>query len=1358
MYMKLSFTTNIKSLAVAMLLAVSIGAMGANTKQTVSQVTSTVDINTNVDYTVTGDTPFGSSGVINIVNTDHAVVILSKVKPSAGIRLLADHVKINGQKAEDGKNCQVKMYNKGCIILPYASDIKPLTCYSGTDYSGTSYNGYTTGSNGGYMKTLTDTELNNNFKSFRLKRGYMVAFATGTAGWGYSRCFIADTEDLEMNLPAVLSGKVSSYRLFKWQNFGKTGIANDTRAEVCDALNVQGCYTYDTGGDGRLPDVEWLPHKIHPVWPGVAACGDTEYACTMKTDNEPANPDDDEPASVEQVLGYWEDAMRTGLRLCSPSSWDGNMNWQKTFFEAIDARGWRCDLYDLHCYWTDFNGLYSHYNTYKRPLLISEWMWGHSWSGGAGAFGSGVTEQQIINNTSNILNTLNNAAYVERYFYWNSESKANVYKNGSLTSLGRTYAATDGGLGYNKSYEFVPKVVVKKPYSLAGTVSGNDISLTWKDSNGDMMDEICVQYKSPSASTWTTLATIDRKDKTGRSDQSYSYTGTLDNAEDYEWRIQDTFESETHVSNTLKKVTSSVVDAAFLPTNPSDFYFQFYSKEAGSNLVWAISPAGENRVQYKAYNSNHGEDPYQLWMLEPNSNGGYSLRNLGEPDYLIASPASWNFVTRNSDYTEEAPQAAFGLEYISSGNYWVCRNLYHNMYVGLWDNDKVFAAGEVLAGNRDSEATADHIGIRMILRSELEGGDVSPVEEATVGKSYYLYNVDAGMFLTSGNSYGTAASLGVSGLLWTLEDGNNSGMYSFKNSSDGNKYLYVSGEDRMWVDGSASIGSPWEDVTSTYITNANMSSTTGWTIKNQNGNPTAGASNKDAYAIEFYAGWDNVNVTSYSALQSITLPAGTYKLTSQAFYREGQLYNTSPNTSRANLKAGSKTTKLPTLGSVTLNSYANTLAEAADALASDTYETSIEFTLSTSSTIEIGVTGTFSVAKSWCAVGAFKLYKKGEADATQTRDFKLDLDNDGFYTMQVDPNNVNYGTGALGTRYVGFVGDLSGTPYVLSCPKESYHSGVGSKWLFMDGKAYLVYREKAQNALAARQQMWPVVISARAAGVGEDEIAIYENPLSSASEIESAMESLKAKLLEVEGSESTPVDYSFLITNGDCASSSFEGWTTDNSWGSNTTFYHDGDALLTNRFYESWVKGPATLGDRTLSQTFADLPAGVYRLSLDVIATQQSDATKEVTGVTLFLGDQEVGCHTANGVPETFTTPELTVTEGSSVTLGLKVESTTANWVAFDNFRLIYLGLPPVPNDLTNDRQVDADDVRALVNHLLGNTPENFNIDAANINGDEEVNISDVTALIEIILRLQNSLPASSDQTTGEASSNQARE
>lgn len=59
--------------------------------------------------------------------------------------------------------------------------------------------------------------------------------------------------------------------------------------------------------------------------------------------------------------------------------------------------------------------------------------------------------------------TLNKTAYVERYFYWNSESKAHVYEGGRLTDLGRVYAASDGGLGYKKSYEFVPKVVLNNP-------------------------------------------------------------------------------------------------------------------------------------------------------------------------------------------------------------------------------------------------------------------------------------------------------------------------------------------------------------------------------------------------------------------------------------------------------------------------------------------------------------------------------------------------------------------------------------------------------------------------------------------------------------------------------------------------------------------------------------------------------------------------------------------------------------------------------------------------------------------------------------------------------------------------------
>ena len=738
-------------------------AEGKNSQTTRSQsINSAIDVSANTDYVLTLPSGiFGSSGSLNIpaASKEHSVIIFRAVKPSAVISTWLKYIKINDTAAIDGTNCQVRMYNKGAIILPYGSSDVALTTYTGTDYAGTSCTNYSTGSNGGYMRTLTSSQLLNNFRSFKLKRGYMVTFATGTSGYGYSRCFVAAEEDLEMNLPPVLAGKVSSYRLFKWLNFGKTGVADETREEVCDLLNVQGCYTYNVGGN-RLPDVEWLPHKIEPGWPGIADCGNTEYACTMKTDNEPANPNDGNPPrsfAVDQVLSYWEDAMRTGLRLCSPSTYDGSVNadWFKEFFKKIDARGWRCDIYDIHCYWASFSGLESYHNTYHRPLLISEWIWGASWNNN-GCFGSGVTESQIINNTKSILTTLNNAKYVERYFYWNGESKGKIYDDNKLTSLGQAYAASDGGVGYNAAYEFVPVVVIKKPFDFSGDVSNNSVRFKWSDANGDIIDEIRIQYKSPSDAEWTTLATVEPKEKTSRVDPSYTYSGTLVNADSYCWRIANIFDGQSTPSHVIMPSVTLLDDADFLPVNLSDYYFQFYSKEAGSNLVWAVYNSGEDRVYYKAASSNYGSDLYQLWVVENNGdNTDYYLRNLGEPNYYICSPNSWNFTTRNNDYTSPAYKTTFGLSYAPDGDYWLCTNVAHGTYVGLWDNDKQFEAGEVLAGNRTNPTgtdSGDKLGIRLIPRKMVN--DYLGYVTIPSGH-YYLYNPASNLFINAGASWGS---------------------------------------------------------------------------------------------------------------------------------------------------------------------------------------------------------------------------------------------------------------------------------------------------------------------------------------------------------------------------------------------------------------------------------------------------------------------------------------------------------------------------------------------------------------------------------------------------------------------------
>lgn len=192
-----------------------------------------------------------------------------------------------------------------------------------------------------------------------------------------------------------------------------------------------------------------------------------------------------------------------------------------------------------------------------------------------------------------------------------------------------------------------------------------------------------------------------------------------------------------------------------------------------------------------------------------------------------------------------------------------------------------------------------------------------------------------------------------------------------------------------------------KDVTSQYITNATLSDgTNGWTkthTKTQTTDDPADAfsnsvqgNNTVGYATEAYAGWGSLIQTAYSMKQTITLPAGNYRLVCYAFYRQGNAYNTNPNKSLAYLKAGSQSVSIKTLGSVTgAAGYANNQAEGANVFDSKMYRNYVDFTVDEeNSEVPIGVEGTFDEAKCWCIVGSFEL---------------LDLDQDA-----AENNPVNY--------------------------------------------------------------------------------------------------------------------------------------------------------------------------------------------------------------------------------------------------------------------------------------------------------------------------------------------------------------
>ena len=74
------------------MLCMPLAMMGGNTKKTVTQVTDSVALTDNVDYIISGDTPFTDDGKVNIVNTDHAVLIINKVKPSVYVIVSMLHI------------------------------------------------------------------------------------------------------------------------------------------------------------------------------------------------------------------------------------------------------------------------------------------------------------------------------------------------------------------------------------------------------------------------------------------------------------------------------------------------------------------------------------------------------------------------------------------------------------------------------------------------------------------------------------------------------------------------------------------------------------------------------------------------------------------------------------------------------------------------------------------------------------------------------------------------------------------------------------------------------------------------------------------------------------------------------------------------------------------------------------------------------------------------------------------------------------------------------------------------------------------------------------------------------------------
>ncbi|MBQ0023174.1 MAG: hypothetical protein KBT29_08040 [Prevotellaceae bacterium] len=527
-----------RKLTVAMLLAASLVANAQNTVKTVSQCTEAVNLTEAVDYIITGTQPFATAGSVDIKNDD-AVVVFEGLKPSKAVKFLTN-VKINGEAAENGVNCWLEIYKNGAIVYPH-SELKfsPLTVYTEAEFGGEATNSFVP-----YTKYTTGSWVNN-FKSFKLKRGYMVTIATNSNGQGWSKVFIAQDHDIEVDFSKVnygkyISGREGFIRVFPWRNVTKKGTAGDPG--MLDELNITWRYGWD-GGGWKNDMMEYIPQHHHEGWPSWGGINGLTGCNTVLGNNEPDNQGDSreqyiKPEEIEARMfgatGSWQnEAYSGGLRIGSPAmSGDCRGSWLSTFMDLCTKYNCRIDFIADHCYWLNNGGNFDWqmnetYNKYKRPIWITEWNYGANWTNWTGSdrTGSDANQKIELNAVKDIVTALENNPHVERYAFYNwVEDCRTIVLGGKLTRAGEWYGALKSNPSYSDANEYTMGWNYWSPSDLKIEMlkSSKRATLSWTHLNGKQTDYVAIERKvAEESSKWVEIANLGQ---IASNNPSVSYT------------------------------------------------------------------------------------------------------------------------------------------------------------------------------------------------------------------------------------------------------------------------------------------------------------------------------------------------------------------------------------------------------------------------------------------------------------------------------------------------------------------------------------------------------------------------------------------------------------------------------------------------------------------------------------------------------------------------------------------------------------------------------------------------------------------------------------------------------------------
>ncbi|MBD0725441.1 hypothetical protein B6A10_09650 [Flavobacterium sp. L1I52] len=625
------------------------------------------------------------------LNSTDARVYFENVRPSEVISSYLSLLSIDGTPVSNNANVFVTTYGNGTVVVPHSADYEPLEVFSGENYGGDSKT---------YKIVTPYTNLgsfDNNIKSFKLKKGYMATFASNSNGTGYSRVYIAESQDLLVPvLPAYLNGTVSFIRTMRWNEVTKKGLAGGGQ-EAQEASNISWYYNWNTGGT-TSPNIEYVPIRQTLYWPDFGPANTKEGYTHFLGYNEPDRPDQSN-MTVDQAIGGWPGLMQSGLRLGSPVTSDPFNPWMASFMTEAEKRNYRVDYVVLHCYWyktaTQWaNDLLYIYNKYKRPIWITEWNIGANWTGNsfpdAPTMLTDANAAKHKNDLVAVLNVLESADYVERYsiYNWVQDARAmyvtidDAFKTRNpnwatyawlqtapvistsassytvLTPAGEYYAKNASKKAYTPAREFVS---VWKP--LAETLSYKmlsdykNISINWTGINQDLVNKYVLERRLEGEVDFSVFYDSDNYG-------TLSINDTVHSKAEYRMKVIGKDNAETAYSNVITFTQAVTPDAPIgltgeaIATSIINLSWPAVDRAESYNVMRATSVDGTYEVIAPYLTATSFQDtgltkntPYYYAVTALNS-GGESAKSasllINTPDFVIPDKVS-NFVLASGD-------------------------------------------------------------------------------------------------------------------------------------------------------------------------------------------------------------------------------------------------------------------------------------------------------------------------------------------------------------------------------------------------------------------------------------------------------------------------------------------------------------------------------------------------------------------------------------------------------------------------------------------------------------------------------------------------------------------------------------